>query len=87
MSELTDRNAHIPTAEVEQDIADTQREIVELKSEIDWLEKTPQSSRDFRLNMIKAQVKRDGIQQREKFIGQLEEILRVRRGGSSEQQP
>ena len=72
---------HITTAQIEQDILDTEREIVQMRSEVDWLEGTPVSHVDYRWNQIRLSAKRSGIVEREEFIEKLKTILAARGSG------
>lgn len=72
---MTNLNLHIPTVEIEQDIADTKQEIALLRGEIAALEATPQGSADFKMAHFRASGKRNGIKERETFIAKLREIL------------
>lgn len=73
-----ERNSHIPTAEIEQDILDTEREIAQMEVEAAHLEQTPLSMREARWNHMKASVRRDGIKERREFIARLKGILEFR---------
>lgn len=72
-------NAHIPSDEIEKDILDTQAEIARMEMEAQYLEKTPLSMPDARLNHMKAEARRTGIKEREEFIGKLQRILDLRK--------
>lgn len=69
-------NEHIPTSEVEQDIRDTEREIAEMTAEAEHLEATPITSPDARWNRMRANVRRQGIENRRVFIEKLRGILK-----------
>jgi hypothetical protein len=77
--ELLKQNVHIPSAEIEQDILDTQAEIARMEMEAQYFEKTPLSMPDARLNHMKAQARRTGIKEREEFISKLQKILDLRK--------
>lgn len=62
---------HIPTAEIEQDIADIEREIAQMEQEATWL-------REVRLNDMRASARRSGIKERQEFIAKLRAILEER---------
>ena len=62
-------NDHIPTEEIEQDIADTQREINDYQDEKEILMRSPQENRT-RIYLLEGR-----ISQRETFIKQLNKIL------------
>lgn len=79
IKEMAERNADIPTEEMEKDILDTEREIVQLEAEIEHLASTPLSSPDARLNHIKADARRSGVRSRKEFIVKLKSILEYRR--------
>lgn len=68
---------HIPTAEIEQDIADTEREIAQMEQEATWLEATP--GREARWNDMRASARRSGIKERQEFIAKLRAILAERK--------
>ena len=76
---IADKNKDILTAEIEQDIKDTQAEIVQMESEAKHFEQTPMFSRDARFNDMKARERRSGIEKRKNFIKKLECILEVRK--------
>ena len=82
---MNDLNAHIPTAEVEDDIAETLREIGVLQGEVMALEATPNGSADFKMAHFKASAKRSGIKEREIFIEALREILHERANKTGKQ--
>lgn len=73
MSDLLKDNAHIPTSEVKQDIADTEAEIVTLEREIKGLEILGD-----KMSMFRATGKKSGIKERQKFISKLKELLKAR---------
>lgn len=64
-----DPNAHIPTAEIEQDIADTEREIQDLEDEEKVLRRNPTQNK-VRLYMIGGHIstRRSFIQSAQKII-------------------
>ncbi len=70
---LAEKNKHIPTAEIKQDITDTQAEIVVMKREIKGFRLIGDKMSNFR-----ADGKVDGIKRRQKFIEKLQAILEVR---------
>lgn len=80
MSEPAKNNAHIPTAEIEQDILDTEREIQTLEREAAHLEVTPHTSSALKMNFFRASAMRTGIRDRKQFIEHCGEILRERAG-------
>lgn len=71
-------NDHIPTVEIEQDIADTEHEIAVMKREVTAFEAVPRESKDFRMSRFRADARIDGIRQREDFITKLRAILMQR---------
>ena len=74
----------IPTATVQMDIADTEREIEALEAKIIYLEKeiaaqglgTPQA----RMAAFRLDGARSGIQKRKKFVAKLNYLLDARKG-------
>lgn len=76
--EILETNKHIPTAQVLEDIGDTEREIRELEAEASHLEATPASSQDYKLNNYRASAKRTGIEDRKKFVANLRELIHAR---------
>jgi hypothetical protein len=76
---LAERNAHIPTTEIEQDILDTEREIVQMELEAQHLAATPDSMREARWDHMRAEARRSGIRERNEFIRKLKEILAARK--------
>jgi len=72
-----DKNAHIPSSEILQDIRDTRSEIEKWTREADALEQMPMTS-DHRLDHMRASARRNWIKEAEQFIKDLEEILRNR---------
>lgn len=77
--ELLTRNEHIPSAEIEKDILETEMEIVKLEREAAHLEQTPISLASARLDHIRASARRSGIAEREQFVKNLKRILELRR--------
>ena len=71
-------NSHIPTSEVEQDIADTEAEIATMEREVEHLEKTPLSMRESKWDHMRASARRIGIEERKKFIEKLKKLLQLR---------
>jgi hypothetical protein len=72
--ELSEANAHIPTEEIQEDIIKTQIEMLELT----------RRERGFRMlgdrmSIIKANGCAHDMEERENFIGQLQEILTYRK--------
>ena len=72
---IAERNAHIPDAEIEQDILDTEREIAQMEREAEHLAATPLSMPDARLQHMRADSRRGGIAERKKFVADLKAIL------------
>ena len=72
-------NKHIPTAEIEQDISDTKVEIIQLEREADFLAETPMGMQETKLNHMRANAKRSGIDERKIFIEKLQAILEIRK--------
>lgn len=70
-------HAHISTVEIEHDIADTEREILQMERE----EKGLRLIGD-RLSVYKADARKDGIRERREFIRKLQAILLERAQGS-----
>lgn len=68
-----DKNAHIPTEEILQDIADTQHEIATMKREVEGLRMMSD-----RMSYFRADARVTGIKERETFIAKLHGILRER---------
>ena len=75
---LAEDNRDIPTAEIQQDIVDTQREILEMEEEAEHLANTPLSMKDARWNHMRAEARKSGIKERQEFIEKLKVILEVR---------
>jgi hypothetical protein len=80
IAQIAERNAHIPDAEIEQDILDTEREITQMELEAERLAETPLSMPDARLQHMRADSRRSGIAERKKFVADLKAILDYRRG-------
>ena len=76
--DILEKNKHIPTTEVLQDITDTEKEIRELTEEANHLEATPHTSPDFKINNFRASAKRTGIEERKKFVADLRELIHAR---------
>jgi excinuclease UvrABC helicase subunit UvrB len=72
-SASVDRNAHIPTEEIERDIADTEYEIETMQRE----EAGYRLVGD-KLSVYRADARRDGIKRRQEFIAKLRELLKSR---------
>ena len=70
---LAENNKHIPTEVIEQDILDTQNEIITMKREIKGYRLIGDRMSIFRVN-----VRESGIRERKEFIGKLEMILAER---------
>ena len=81
MSNMTivEKNSHIPTAEIEQDILETEREIAQMKQEAKHLATTPDSMREARWDHMRAEARRSGIAGRKEFIAKLKAILERRK--------
>jgi len=77
---LAEQNAHIPTAEIEQDILETEREIAQMQLEVEHLSATPNHMREARWDHMRAEARRSGIKERQEFIGKLKLILEGRDG-------
>lgn len=75
---IAEKNAHIPTSEIEQDILDTELEIAQMEQEAEHLSQTPDSMREARWNHMRASARRTGIQERREFIAKLKQILAER---------
>jgi len=75
---FSEKNKHIATDVIKQDISDTQKEIVEMWKEITFLESTPVGMKDARWNHMRADTRKAGIKDREEFIKALEGILEFR---------
>jgi hypothetical protein len=68
------KDCKIPTEEVEQDIKDTENEIIVMKREVEAFRMLGD-----RMSMFKADARVDGIIERERFIEQLKELLEYRK--------
>ena len=77
--DIAEKNKHISTEEILQDIADTEAEIVTMEAEADHLEKTPHGTADAKINHMKASARRTGIKERRVFIADLKSILAYRK--------
>jgi hypothetical protein len=77
------RNAHIPTEEIEQDIADTKREIYKMNREMDAFKILAEEGD--RMADMRYRARRSGIEERLAFIAKLEAILAVRSTAAEEQ--
>lgn len=73
-AEYLEANAHITSAEVRQDIQDTQEEINRLQSGRAMSFGTAQD----RLDLGRATLAREGIEKRKAFIADLQRLLRLR---------
>lgn len=67
-------NAKIPTSEIQTDIIDTQREILDMKRKIEGYRLIGD-----KLSMFRADAMVSGIAEREKFIEKLQTILEIRK--------
>ncbi len=76
--ELLTNNAHIPTDEIEGDIAATEAEITTMEIEAAHLEATPLSLPDARIEHMRAAARRSGIARRREFIAKLRHLLALR---------
>jgi hypothetical protein len=65
----------IPTAEIEQDILDTEREIAQMEIEAAHSENAPMCLSSARLDHMRAAKRRQDIEERKVFIGKLRKIL------------
>lgn len=79
IKDLAEKNQHISTEEILQDIADTEAEIVTMARDADHLEQTPFSSKDAKWNHMRASAYRGGIKKRREFIADLKSILAYRK--------
>lgn len=70
----------IPNAEIEQDIADTLREIRDMEAEAKHLAETPLSMPTARWDHMRAEARLGGIRERKAFVAKLEAILAERKG-------
>ena len=73
--ELSDNNAHIPTAEIEKDIADTVVDIARWKREIQAYEILGD-----RMSIFRADARRSYIKDATQFIEKLQSIVDYRKG-------
>lgn len=71
-------NKHVKTDEIKRDILDTQNEIIQMEKEMKFLSSTPMGMAETRLNHMKASARKSGIEDRKKFIRQLEVLLEDR---------
>ncbi len=71
--------AHIPLHDMEQDLMDTEREILQLEEEIKHLETTPKYMQIYKMNIVKAGGKRQGIKERQEFCLKLQELIAYRK--------
>jgi hypothetical protein len=71
--ELADKNQHIPTEEIKQDILDTEHEVVAMKRQIEGLNLIGD-----KLSLFYARAKESGVKEREDFIASLKIILEAR---------
>ena len=76
--ESLEKNKHISTVQVLEDISETEREIREMTAEAEHLEATPATSQDYRLNNFRASARRTGIEDRKKFVENLRELIHAR---------
>jgi hypothetical protein len=83
--EITDhilhQNAHIPTAEIRQDIADTEREITALRAEIEGhqiIVVRSSSPHQRKMATFNVDAKKAGVEQRQAFVAFLQRLLEVR---------
>ena len=87
IEKMAERNKLIPTAEIKQDILDTQNEIIQMEKEAEHLETTPMGMQETRWNHMRASARRTGIEERKAFIKKLEAILEVRKVETAEETP
>ena len=76
--DILEKNKHISTVQVLEDIGETEREIREMTAEAEHLEATPATSQDYRLNNYIASAKRTGIEDRQKFVENLRKLIYAR---------
>jgi hypothetical protein len=76
-----DRNAHIPTEEIEQDIRDTEREITSMRHEIEAFQIL--ANQGDRLADMRRRARETGIEERQQFIAKLQGILKSRSDAAS----
>jgi excinuclease UvrABC helicase subunit UvrB len=74
---IANKNAHITTEVIKQDIADTQYEIERMETEI----KAYRMLGD-KMSMFRADARENGIKERQDFIEKLQAILEVRESGN-----
>ena len=74
----------IPTAEIEQDIRDTEQEIAVTEAEIASLLLIPHASGDYKMAQFRIGARRTGIEERRVFIEKLRAILAERASGERE---
>jgi hypothetical protein len=77
--EFLERNAHIPTDEIRDDIAKTEQEIIVMEKEADHLERTPMTLSSARLDHMKASARRSRIAEARKFTDKLKHLLELRK--------
>lgn len=70
---FAERNTHIPTNEIERDIADTRREVEQMEREVEGYRLIGD-----KMSLFRADARLSGIKQRQEFIEKLEAILQVR---------
>ena len=70
---LSDKNKHIPTAEIRQDIIDTENEIMEFKRQEEGYRLIGD-----KMSIFRADGKRTGIVHRKAFVAKLKIILKER---------
>ena len=73
MSKFLADNKHIPTSEIKQDVADTQREIDTMEREIKGYELLGD-----RMSCFRVDARKSGIKERQAFIEKLEVLLKLR---------
>jgi hypothetical protein len=71
--QMLERNAHIPTAEIERDIAETEYEIANMTREMEGFRMVGD-----RMSQFRADARRVGIAERQRFIEKLHTLLRLR---------
>jgi len=76
--EILKDNAHISSEDIMQDIAETEKEVVQMTEDIAYFEKTPHHNRDYRWNHMRLEHRKSGIKEREEFIKKLEHLLELR---------
>ena len=67
-------NAHMPLAEIEQDIRDTEQEIYDRERQLPHLHGLAETSRD-RLADMRARACEDGIKERKEFVRKLKLLV------------